>query len=129
MSEPRRHVRITRLIYVTLSGRMNTLDVTNRFFFGFPTSSDTNQTVQPQKMANDLEIRIYKQQVNCPQWQRKTKAQVRARFHEQSLFAKYLHAFVSDFQNKCHLKCFNCLSILRNRYNPMKNRYSRLQGV
>ena len=27
------------------------------------------------------------------------------------------------FQNKCHLKRFNCLSILRNRYNPMKNRY------
>ena len=46
-------------------------------------------------------------------------------FHEQSLFAKYLHAFVSDFQNKCHFKCFNCLSILRNRYNHMKNRYSR----
>ena len=45
---------------------------------------------------------------------------LRTRFHEQSLFAKYLHAFVSDFQNKCHLKCFNCLSILRNRYNPMK---------
>ena len=51
---------------------------------------------------------------------------LRARFHEQSLFAKYLHAFVSDFQNRCRLKCFNCLSILRNRYNPMKNRYSRL---
>ena len=43
---------------------------------------------------------------------------LRARFHGQSLFAKYLHALVSDFQNICHLKCFNCLSILRNRYNP-----------
>ena len=51
---------------------------------------------------------------------------LRARFHEHSLFAKYLHTFVSDFQNKCHLKCFNCLSILKNRYNPMKNRYIRL---
>ena len=51
---------------------------------------------------------------------------IRARFHEQSLFAKYLHAFVSVFPNKCHLKCFKCLSILRNRYNPMKNRYRRL---
>ena len=48
------------------------------------------------------------------------------RFHEQSLFAKYLHAFVSDFPNKCHLKCFNSISILRNRYNPMKNRYNIL---
>ena len=45
---------------------------------------------------------------------------IRASFHEQSLFAKYLHAFVSDFQNKCHLQCFICLPILRNRYNPMK---------
>ena len=44
----------------------------------------------------------------------------RARSDELGSFAKYLHAFVSVFQNKCHLKSFNCLSILRTGYNPMK---------
>ena len=51
------------------------------------------------------------------------KWQVRTLSDEQGFFAKYLHAFVSVFQNKCHLKHFNCLSILRNRYNPIDNRY------
>ena len=46
----------------------------------------------------------------------------RARLDEQGFFAKYLHALVSVFQNNCDLKRFNFLSILRNRYNPMKNR-------
>ena len=31
----------------------------------------------------------------------------RARSDEQGFFAKYLHAFVSVFQNKCHLKRFS----------------------
>ena len=30
---------------------------------GFPTRSDTNQAVQPLKMARDLEFRIYKEEV------------------------------------------------------------------
>ena len=51
---------------------------------------------------------------------------LRARSDEQGFFAKYLHAFVSVLQNKCHLNHFNYLSILSNRYNPMKNRNSRL---
>ena len=54
---------------------------------------------------------------------------IRARSDEQGFFAKYLHAIVSGFQNKYHLNRFNCLSILRNRYNPMKNHNSRLLGV
>ena len=45
---------------------------------------------------------------------------IRARSDEQGFFAKYFHTFVSVFQINVIEKRLNCLSILRNRYNPMK---------